>query len=70
MSPNEIKLAVRQVHLAYDSARCSHNDRLKELDARLAEIQKHCAHDKFTYHGDPAGGSDSFYKCDDCGKYF
>lgn len=36
------------------------------LMQELRDLQKKCPHDKFEYHGDPAGGSDSFHCCDDC----
>lgn len=38
----------------------------RALRLELYALQKTCSHEKHQYHGDPAGGSDSFYCCDDC----
>ena len=39
-----------------------------ELVSLLTGIQNDCPHDETTYHGDAAGGSDSFTRCDLCQK--
>ena len=33
----------------------------------LSQLQRECKHRLKTYYGDPAGGHDSFYECNDCG---
>lgn len=42
--------------------------RTAEADKKLAAIHKRCRHWTITRHGDPSGGSDSYYECDICGK--
>lgn len=46
----------------------AHRQRMANLDTEISKIQEKCQHFSKTYHGDPAGGSDSFYRCDHCEK--
>lgn len=34
---------------------------------RIGKVQGSCPHYSVTRHGDPAGGSDSWNECEDCG---
>lgn len=45
-------------------------ERVKKLNNRMSELQRKCKHWSSTIYGDPSGygGSDSFYKCDQCGS--
>jgi len=38
-----------------------------QLDQEIVEIQFNCPHWLTKYHGDPAGGSDSWTQCEICG---
>jgi hypothetical protein len=49
-----------------DEAR-RHAAAVKEIEAAVADCQRVCVHDHTTFHGDPAGGSDSHTTCDLCG---
>lgn len=58
-------LDFKRLWLKADKAR----DRaIEKLKARLKETQKTCSHKRTIYYSDPAGGSDSFDECQDCGK--
>lgn len=46
----------------------AHAARQQGLRELVYRIQDACAHASRTYHSDPSGGTDSFYKCDICGK--
>jgi sugar-specific transcriptional regulator TrmB len=43
-------------------------EKIERIQKKIEILQKKCRHKKSTYHGDPSGGSDSFYECDDCKK--
>lgn len=44
----------------------------KSLRDMLRQLGKGCPHpeSKVSYHGDPAGGNDSFHHCSDCGACY
>lgn len=44
-----------------------HAAALREIDAQARAIQQACPHATPTFHPDPCGGYDSFYRCPDCG---
>ena len=35
---------------------------------KISSLQKECQHWLKTYYSDPAGGNDSYYECNICGK--
>jgi len=41
------------------------------INKQIDELHKRCPHKygNVVYYGDPAGGSDSYYKCKDCGLW-
>ena len=41
---------------------------LQDLRCTMQAVQSNCPHWDQTYHGDPAGGSDSHTICNICGK--
>jgi len=41
---------------------------LKVIEDQKENVRSTCGHYDTTYHGDPAGGSDSHTSCNDCGK--
>lgn len=43
-------------------------ERVKAVRADIQKLQAGCPHWTSTYHPDPAGGRDSWYECDFCGK--
>ena len=45
-----------------------HDERVNKIEREIAGIRGRCTHRKRTFHGDPAGGNDSYYRCDICGK--
>jgi len=45
-----------------------HNNVMKCLKAALKELQGRCPHKKTTFYSDPAGGNDSYYRCENCDK--
>lgn len=47
-----------------------YTEQLIEIDKKLTEIQAGCNHPDTYYQADPAGGSDSGYKCNVCGKEY
>lgn len=46
----------------------SYKEEIERIDRFIEEAQKQCLHLEKTFHGDPAGGTDSFYECNVCGK--
>ena len=38
------------------------------IKQKLKDLQLTCPHLEYSYHGDPAGGSDSFNECRQCGE--
>lgn len=44
-----------------------HESEVERIDGRIRAIRKTCGHECKTYHGDPAGGSDSCHICEICG---
>lgn len=45
-----------------------HEAEKKRLNQYKLNIQAECPHHEQTWHGDPSGGSDSYYDCDLCDK--
>ena len=41
---------------------------IQAIDLNIGTTQIECPHWEFSFHGDPAGGSDSYNKCLICGK--
>jgi hypothetical protein len=50
-------------------ADAAHERKLKRIDKKIRELRTKCKHAKTTFHGDPAGGFDSYSECIDCGKH-
>ncbi len=44
-----------------------HKEELAAIGRERARIRKSCKHQTTQYHGDPAGGSDSWTECQICG---
>jgi hypothetical protein len=51
-----------------EKLRRDHEKALKAMDSKDQLNEMNCKHWETTYHGDPAGGSDSFFECRFCGK--
>lgn len=56
-----------QVQADRNAAERLHRLVTASLDQKVVEIQFNCSHEVTKYHGDPAGGSDSFTVCEICG---
>lgn len=50
-----------------ESAYKAYQEKLEEIKKEQKKLRSNCDHPLFSYHGDPAGGSDSFHSCDICG---
>lgn len=59
----EIEKKKRDISLRYKKE-------IEELEKDVREYQDICCHDSTEYHGDPSGGTDSFTRCNLCGKEF
>ena len=64
---NGIELAVRQLNAKIETENKRHKDALAAIEHEKQKVFKSCDHLDSTYHGDPAGGSDSFTRCNICG---
>jgi len=53
---------------AYAKEDDRHAKAIQRLKAALKELQGRCSHKQTTFFGDPAGGNDSYYRCDLCDK--
>ena len=42
-------------------------DTMRRLREELNQLPERCPHEDVTFNPDPAGGSDSYYHCHDCG---
>lgn len=40
---------------------------VKEIQDKIRAVESRCRHESTTYHPDPSGNSDSFYRCNICG---
>lgn len=69
MKREEVRSARHAIILEIHVEDERHKRKIARLNAKMAEMRTKCQHKKCTYHGDPAGGSDSYHECDDCGKY-
>lgn len=56
-----------QVQADRNAAERLHRLVIASLDQKVVQIQFNCSHEVTKYHGDPAGGSDSFTVCEICG---
>jgi len=65
-----IETKIKRLRQDYRAAEEVYKRRREELKKQEKEIQNTCPHSETTYHGDPAGGSDSYSTCDICGKEF
>ena len=45
-----------------------HQNEIADADKSIAQAQTYCHHESRTYHGDAAGGSDSYHVCSICGQ--
>jgi hypothetical protein len=59
---NEIRIEMQRLFERQELAR-------KRLESKLAKLQTKCKHEHKTFYPDPSGNNDSYYECDDCGKY-
>lgn len=60
------RLALEKAMRDEEGRHCQVMNNLKE-DKTI--LQEKCLHWMQTYHGDPAGGSDSYHECQVCGKH-
>lgn len=58
---------IRKIKQRRADADIAHENAVASLGANIRSLQGQCDHPSTTYHGDPAGGSDSFMECDVCG---
>jgi uncharacterized protein YukE len=61
---NRISVLVGQIEAEDDR----HEKRIDKIDREIASLRSRCSHRQRTWHGDPSGGNDSYYRCDICGK--
>lgn len=56
-----------KIDTEYEYAKKSLNDRRYQA---IVKLQKECSHPNPTHYPDPYRKSDSFYHCEECGKYW
>lgn len=64
----EIKRKICNCNTEINNARKQCKDKIEKLKEEIKLIRKSCNHIDFSFYGDPAGGSDSFNKCNICGE--
>lgn len=57
----------RSILIQREKAKESLKARLADFDKEDAANQQNCDHPDPSFHGDPAGGNDSFHQCPICG---
>ena len=67
-SARKIRETCNQIRRDRDRLIKDYKEAMKLLDSKDRLNEMNCKHWETTYHGDPAGGSDSFFECRFCGK--
>ena len=69
MKPSPIKFKHRREYdILCNQEDARHKRAMDRFKTALKELQAACPHKRSTFQGDPAGGNDSCYVCDDCDK--
>ncbi len=64
----KFSLSRKEFYLATQKELNRHERAMKKLNEGLAAFRETCSHNgSTTFHGDPAGGNDSWNECDICG---
>lgn len=66
---NGIADSIRTLDAKIDAENKRHKNALAAIESEKQKVMKKCDHLDTTYHGDPAGGSDSFTQCNICGRH-
>lgn len=64
----DIVYKVDCVAVKRDAIQKKFKEDIDSLDKELSEVRKNCVHEQQSFNGDPAGGRDSYYSCNICGK--
>jgi hypothetical protein len=65
------KIRKEYIRLQYEIADedSRYERKIQRINKKISELRSKCPHKRTTFHGDPAGGFDSFSECCDCGKH-
>lgn len=69
MTEEQVKQAILQARVAISQWEKLCEEKIEHHKKEIRKIQHfNCKHESKTFNADPAGGHDSYYECNICGK--
>ncbi len=63
----QVRITIRDLNIRLEKLKEEYESSCKQIRQEIRSAQNNCPHPDHSFHVDPAGGSDSYFQCDNCG---